>query len=229
MDVASGRSMDRPGLRDAFAAVDSGRCDGLVASKLDRLGRSVVDVASTIDRFARGGHTLILLDVGIDTSTIMGAAMAQMASVFAEMERKRISQRTSEAMRALPRERRNGRPCFDDATRARARALRSRRHDPPRDCGRAGEGGCETCPRRPAPPRHDDRQAPDRLARPVPGSVRRWSARSSQRTSGSHVWSRNGPLQVIHRFGARRRSRVIPELRGQPPPPALLLRREVQR
>ena len=28
-------------------------------------------------------------------------------------------------MRALPRERRNGRPCFDEATRERARSLRA--------------------------------------------------------------------------------------------------------
>jgi DNA invertase Pin-like site-specific DNA recombinase len=124
-EIASGRSMERLGLQSAFDAVSSGKCDGLVASKLDRLGRSVTDVASTIERFARGGHTLVLLDVGIDTSTIMGAAMAQMASVFAEMERKRISQRTSEALRALPRERRNGRPVFDESVRQRARDLRA--------------------------------------------------------------------------------------------------------
>lgn len=125
-DVASGRSMEnRAGLQAALAAVDAGHVDGLVASKLDRLGRSVADVATTIERFTKRRQTLVLLDVGIDTSTIMGAAMAQMASVFAEMERKRISQRTSEALRALPRERRNGRPVYSEDARTEAKRLRS--------------------------------------------------------------------------------------------------------
>jgi DNA invertase Pin-like site-specific DNA recombinase len=38
------------------------------------------------------------VDLGVDTSTIMGAAMAQMVSVFSELERKRIDERTREAL-----------------------------------------------------------------------------------------------------------------------------------
>jgi DNA invertase Pin-like site-specific DNA recombinase len=38
------------------------------------------------------------MDLGVDTSTIMGAAMAQMVSVFSELERKRIGERTREAL-----------------------------------------------------------------------------------------------------------------------------------
>jgi DNA invertase Pin-like site-specific DNA recombinase len=38
------------------------------------------------------------MNLGVDTSTIIGAAMAQMVSVFCELERKRIAGRTREAL-----------------------------------------------------------------------------------------------------------------------------------
>jgi DNA invertase Pin-like site-specific DNA recombinase len=98
-DVASGRSLrQRPGLEAAFAAVADGAADGLIVSKLDRLSRSVGDFSSILSRFQRNGWALVVMDLGVDTSTIMGAAMAQMVSVFSELERKRIGERTREAL-----------------------------------------------------------------------------------------------------------------------------------
>ena len=41
---------------------------------------------------------LICLDLGIDTSTITGAAMAQVTCTFSEMERKQIAERTRDGM-----------------------------------------------------------------------------------------------------------------------------------
>jgi DNA invertase Pin-like site-specific DNA recombinase len=98
-DVASGKTLRRrPGLEAAFAAVASGQADGLIVSKLDRLSRSVRDFSEILARFQRNGWALVVMDLGIDTSTIMGAAMAQMVSVFSELERKRIAERTREAL-----------------------------------------------------------------------------------------------------------------------------------
>jgi DNA invertase Pin-like site-specific DNA recombinase len=98
-DVASGRSLrQRPGLEGAFAAVASGTAEGLIVSKLDRLSRSVQDFSHILARFQRNGWALVVMDLGVDTSTIMGAAMAQMVSVFSELERKRIGERTREAL-----------------------------------------------------------------------------------------------------------------------------------
>jgi DNA invertase Pin-like site-specific DNA recombinase len=98
-DVASGKSLRRrPGLEAAFAAVASGEADGLIVSKLDRLSRSVRDFAEILARFQRNGWALVVMDLGLDTSTIMGAAMAQMVSVFSGLERKRIAERTREAL-----------------------------------------------------------------------------------------------------------------------------------
>jgi DNA invertase Pin-like site-specific DNA recombinase len=98
-DVASGKTLRRrPGLEAAFAAVASGAADGLIVSKLDRLSRSVRDFSEILARFQRNGWALVVMDLGVDTSTIMGAAMAQMVSVFSELERKRIAERTREAL-----------------------------------------------------------------------------------------------------------------------------------
>jgi DNA invertase Pin-like site-specific DNA recombinase len=100
-DVASGKSLgNRPGLEAAIEAVESGRCAGLIVSKLDRLSRNVRDFAGLLERFQRAGWGLVVMDLGVDTSTIMGAAMAQMVSVFAELERKRIGERTREGLAA---------------------------------------------------------------------------------------------------------------------------------
>ena len=40
----------------------------------------------------------MILDLGIDTTTIMGEAMATMAATFAQVERRRIGERTREAL-----------------------------------------------------------------------------------------------------------------------------------
>src|SRR5262249_26459075 len=98
-DVASGRTLrQRPGLEAAFDAVANGTADGLIVSKLDRLSRSVGDFSTILARFQRNRWALVVMDLGVDTSTIMGAAMAQMVSVFSELERKRIGERTKDAL-----------------------------------------------------------------------------------------------------------------------------------
>jgi DNA invertase Pin-like site-specific DNA recombinase len=142
-DVLSGRSMDgREGLARALAAVESGEAKALVVAKLDRLGRSVRHVAELLERAREQGRALVVLDVGIDTSTIMGAAMAQMASVFAEMERRRIGERISEALAVKRAEGvRLGREPGDPRVRRRIRRLRSLGHSYQAIADRLNEDG----------------------------------------------------------------------------------------
>jgi DNA invertase Pin-like site-specific DNA recombinase len=78
--------------------VASGEADGLIVAKLDRLSRSVAQFANLLERFRARGWGLIILDIGIDTTTIMGEAMATMAATFAQVERRRIGERTREAL-----------------------------------------------------------------------------------------------------------------------------------
>ena len=98
-DIASGRSMNgRPVLAVALADLKVGRADVLAVAKLERLSRDVADFSALLNTAAREGWHVVCLDLGVDTRPMMGRAMAQMAAVFAEMERRRIGERTSEGM-----------------------------------------------------------------------------------------------------------------------------------
>ena len=97
--------MQRPGITRALERLESGDAGALVVARLDRLSRSVRDFAELVDLSRAQGWSLVCLDLGLDTATATGAAMAQMLSVFAELERRLIGERISEALRA---KRRNG-------------------------------------------------------------------------------------------------------------------------
>lgn len=120
-EIASGAKDDRSVLDTLLRTLRSG--DTLVVARLDRLTRSLLQFASIVDRAGRSGWSLVVVDQGFDLGTPSGRAMAGMCAVFASYERELIGQRTSAALQALPRERRNGRPVYAEAVRARARAL----------------------------------------------------------------------------------------------------------
>ncbi len=94
----SGKSLDRPALKAALADLDVGRGNVLMVSKLDRLSRSVHDATGLMLRAEKSGWGLVALDVSVDTTTPQGAAMAQILSVFAELERRLIGERTKAAL-----------------------------------------------------------------------------------------------------------------------------------
>ena len=70
----------------------------VVVARLDRLFRSVADAAQTIVDFDKRGIELVSLAEGFDMTSPWGRAMAQMAAVFAELERSMIRERTRAAM-----------------------------------------------------------------------------------------------------------------------------------
>src|SRR5262247_4063320 len=70
----------------------------VVVAKLDRLFRSVADAANVIDDFDKRGIQLVAIAESFDMTSPYGRAMAQMASVFAELERAMIRERTKAAM-----------------------------------------------------------------------------------------------------------------------------------
>jgi site-specific DNA recombinase len=70
----------------------------VVVAKLDRLFRSVADAASVIADFDKKGIELVAIAESFDMTNPYGRAMAQMASVFAELERSMIRERTRSAM-----------------------------------------------------------------------------------------------------------------------------------
>lgn len=97
-EAASAKSVKgRPVLAQALADLKAGRADVLAVSKLDRLSRNLADFAQILDAAEQEHWHLVCLDLQVDTTTITGRAMAQVTCTFAEMERRRIAERTREA------------------------------------------------------------------------------------------------------------------------------------
>lgn len=90
----------RPELVAALARLDAGDADVLVAAKLDRVSRSVRDFSGLLDRARANGWRLVLLDLGVDTSTPAGEFVSNTLASAAQYERRLIGQRTREGLAA---------------------------------------------------------------------------------------------------------------------------------
>lgn len=91
---------DRPEGARLLADVAAGRVAGLAAVKLDRPFRDTIDALTVSRDLDRAGAALVLLDLGIDTTTPTGRFALTIFSGFAELEAARIAERTRDAMRA---------------------------------------------------------------------------------------------------------------------------------
>lgn len=111
-DTASGAGASRKGLSDALARCGAG--DVLVAWKLDRLGRSVVDLVGLVETLKGKGAGLKILTgegASIDTTKAEGKLIFAVFAAFAEFERELIRERTAAGMKAAKRRGRHvGRP-----------------------------------------------------------------------------------------------------------------------
>ena len=104
-----------------------GRGDTLTVVRIDRLGRSLADLVSTLDDLAVRGVRFRSLNEGIDTRTALGRLFYQLAGAFAEYERTLISERTRAGLdNARGAGRRIGRPpALTPEQRTIARQLRT--------------------------------------------------------------------------------------------------------
>lgn len=90
----------RPALGTALDRLARGEADVLMAHRLDRVSRSVLDFHTLLARAQREGWCMALLECGLDTTTPHGEAMVGVSAVFSQLERRLISQRTSAALAA---------------------------------------------------------------------------------------------------------------------------------
>ena len=90
----------RPVFQRVKAQVLDGEADGLIVAKLDRLGRSVRDLANIAEELSQHGKQLISVGDSIDTSTSNGKLLFHILSAIAEYERELLIERTK-AGRAL--------------------------------------------------------------------------------------------------------------------------------
>lgn len=130
-DVASGKSTNgRHQLDAALKDLADRRADALVVTKLDRLSRSVVDFGKVLKLSEKHKWPLVIVDLGLDTSTAAGKLTANVLISVAEWEAAAISERTKAALGAAKaRGTRLGRATMIDArTERRIVALRRRGH-----------------------------------------------------------------------------------------------------
>ena len=136
---ASGKALSgRPALAQALEAIRGGDAGALVVAKLDRLSRSLLDFASFMEDARKEGWALVILDLGVDTTTPSGEMIANVMATFAQFERRLIGQRTKDALAVKKRAGvKLGRPATVDETVAK-RIARERRRGCPYGRSRMG-------------------------------------------------------------------------------------------
>jgi len=94
----SGKVSNRPGLKKVMASLKKG--DILVVWRLDRLGRSLVNLVEIINNLGKRGVEFQSLTENIDTSSSGGRLVFHILAALAEFERALISERTRAGMEA---------------------------------------------------------------------------------------------------------------------------------
>lgn len=90
----TGANIERPGMQSLIMDAESKLFDMVLVYKLDRLSRNLRDTLFLIDDiFAKNNIQFSSVTEGFDTSTDIGRLVLKFLSIFAEMERSRISER----------------------------------------------------------------------------------------------------------------------------------------
>ena len=113
-DVTSGskNASDRPGMKNLLAYATAG--DTVVVWRIDRLGRSLLDVLNTVNLLRDRDVKIKSVADGIDPETSSGRLMLGMLATLAEYERELITERVNAGIAAAKSQGvRFGRPPVD--------------------------------------------------------------------------------------------------------------------
>ncbi len=105
-EVGSGAKV-RPKRDELLKMARRREIDAVLVWKLDRFGRSLVDLVTTLNELRELGVVFVSLTESLDFSTPSGRAMAGMLSTFAEFERDMIRERVKAG---IANARANGKP-----------------------------------------------------------------------------------------------------------------------
>jgi DNA invertase Pin-like site-specific DNA recombinase len=109
-EIGSG-AKHRPKRAALLAAARTRTVDAVCVVKLDRWGRSLADLVSSLQELADLGVGFVTVRDGIDLTTAAGRALAGMLSVFAAFERDLIIERVTAGIRHAQRHgTRSGKP-----------------------------------------------------------------------------------------------------------------------
>lgn len=95
---ASAKTLDRPGMKTLLSLIDGKRIDTVIVCKLDRLTRSVRDLASLLEKFNKRDVALVSVAESLDTTTAAGRLMLHLLMSVSQWEREAIGERTRFAM-----------------------------------------------------------------------------------------------------------------------------------
>jgi site-specific DNA recombinase len=94
----SAKDLNRPGMERLLALVDQGKVQTVIIAKLDRLTRSVKDLAELLERFQRRGVSLVSVAESLDTGSAAGRLVINIMTAVSQWEREAIGERTRDAM-----------------------------------------------------------------------------------------------------------------------------------
>lgn len=94
----SAKSLQRPGMEQLLAMVNRKEVDTVIVYKLDRLTRSVKDLAELLDLFDRRGVSLVSVEESLDTASAAGRLVLNIMASVSQWEREVIGERTSMAL-----------------------------------------------------------------------------------------------------------------------------------
>lgn len=99
-DVTSGSksAVQRPGMRRLLEYATAG--DTVVVWRVDRLGRSLIDVLNTVNLLREASIGIRSVQDGIDPATTSGRLMLNMLATLAEYERELITERVNAGIAA---------------------------------------------------------------------------------------------------------------------------------
>lgn len=99
-DKFTGKTQRRPGWDRIWAGVLSGEIDRIVIWRLDRLGRSLKELAALFEQLEQRGVELVSIRDGFDLSTIGGKLLAHILASVAEFETELRRERQSAGIAA---------------------------------------------------------------------------------------------------------------------------------
>ena len=131
VDVASGACSKRPQLDRMLSAAKAGKFHKIVAVKLDRLARSVINLTNIMQNLEEWNVGVEFLDQPIDTTTASGRFTTTILAAVAEFERELIRDRTRDGQsRAIVEGKTIGRPARKLTDYQREKILRILEEEP---------------------------------------------------------------------------------------------------
>lgn len=95
---ASAKTLERDGLSEVLTLMEAGQAHALVVAKLDRLTRSVADLATLLEKYFAGRFDLVSVGEQVNTGTAAGRLVLNVLMSVSQWEREAISERTKTAL-----------------------------------------------------------------------------------------------------------------------------------